>query len=276
MADLVTKRARYLKVKIQPCADLLIRSPNVYTWYKDEGRKDKCIQALVHLVDAETKEVICPVGQRIDLEIELYYDGPKRYRVITSEEILTIIPENSRLFIEGSMPAKICFRITAVSKIHQGQNFCLCVRANLQYPESVSMENAFSESIEVKSKRRKHVRQKKDVLVSHVSPQDNFIGSSMGKFRERSFSITNHADIGELSTSLREVVQWAEDVASSLEDLRWKPLSYEGSSDEKGELLCQMKNPNETIKKLLDKVHILDFLYMNTRACKNNDKYYIC
>ena len=47
-----------------------------------------------------------------------------------ARSVLLINSDSSRLFIDERGPAVLRFRINAVSKTHQGQNFCVCLSPN--------------------------------------------------------------------------------------------------------------------------------------------------
>jgi hypothetical protein len=118
-----------------------------YSWYKDEGGKDKCIELKALLVDSNK----CLVRDRfVPLRALLTYSGGQP---VQQQNILALSPD-SRVCIDESGSARFKIRINEVSNRHRGQMFQVLISPDLsQLPTTADISPALSVPVEVKSKR---------------------------------------------------------------------------------------------------------------------------
>ena len=94
-------------------------------WYKDEGGRDKSIEAIVSAYDRQNNLV----RESLQLEIRLCYDA-KGTPAVSNQDILKRLGSDRGLQVDPETGrAKIRFRVEDVSKNHQGQNFVLLISA---------------------------------------------------------------------------------------------------------------------------------------------------
>jgi len=135
-------------------------------WYKDEGGREKCMEANIILEDGNgervnrTEHVVkCPFKVRLVYEHE---DNVKdehgglcqKHRT----EVLRIM-STSDTEIDTSGAATVRFRIEDVSKNHRAQRFCLLVEPDTQkVPGNFVISPMISSGVMVRSKRNKRKR----------------------------------------------------------------------------------------------------------------------
>lgn len=95
-----------------------------YTWYKEEGGKDKCIDLTIILVDSEGNQVR---NRKVPLKALLvYYRGQyfsqQTINPVPQQNILALAPD-CRLLIDENGDGVFKMRINEVSTRHQGQMF---------------------------------------------------------------------------------------------------------------------------------------------------------
>lgn len=127
---------------------LIITEENAapYSWYKDEGGKDKCIELLVSLVDANQQLV---VNRSVPIRVVLVYQGGQP---VEHQEILQISPDSASTIKAGI--GRIRVRINEVSTRHRGQLFQVLITPDvLRHPALGDIAHIHCTPVEVKSKR---------------------------------------------------------------------------------------------------------------------------
>lgn len=138
---------------------IIEENSTTYTWYKDEGGKDKCIELRVHLKDADDKIVR---NRNVPLKATLVYRSGQS---VPLQAILSVSPD-SRLTLDESLDGAILrLRINEVSTRHQGQMFQVLVSPDLSVsPSFGDISSAVSSPVDVKSKRNNKDKVKDDGL----------------------------------------------------------------------------------------------------------------
>jgi hypothetical protein len=130
---------------------------STYTWYKDEGGKDKCIEYAVHMVDRVGSKV---KGKKVALKVTLMY---KNGQQVPQQNILTVLPDSKLVLDERSGSALIRVRINEVSTRHQGQFFQVLVSPDIAVgPSTADVCPVLSVAVDVKSKRNHHKERDRD------------------------------------------------------------------------------------------------------------------
>ena len=119
-----------------------------YVWFKDEGRKDKCIKAKVSLLDSNGRIV---KKRRVPLDITLVYDNELSTKVMTQEKLRLFAYQYSIDPKKGECTVR--FRIDDLSKNHQELNFRLQI--SLDASKAFDIAPTCTPKIFVKSKRKK-------------------------------------------------------------------------------------------------------------------------
>ena len=119
-----------------------------YVWFKDEGGKDKCIEAKVSLLDRNGKIV---KKRRVPLDITLVYDNELSTKVMKQEKLRLFAYQYSIDPKKGECTVR--FRIDDVSKNHQGFDFRLHISPDAS--ETFDIAPTYTPKICVRSKRKK-------------------------------------------------------------------------------------------------------------------------
>lgn len=127
-----------------------------YTWYKDEGGKDKYIEYTVFMVDRQGNHVR---DKRVSLKVTLMY---RNGHPVPQQNIMTISPD-SKLVLDRSGQTTIRIRINEVSTRHQGQYFQVLIGPDIATgPSTADVCSVLSIPIDVKSKRNHHKERERD------------------------------------------------------------------------------------------------------------------
>lgn len=227
----------------------ILASPSVdwsSIWYKDEGGRDKCMEVIAGVYDHHRALLY----ENIPLLLTLCYSGKRGAPPIrvTNQEILRVIgPKMNKLKIDESTGnVKIRFRIEDVSKNHQGQDFCVKIAAAA---DRTRVAPGLTPPITIRSKRNKR-------RLSSSAPADvAAVADTKGRSRN---TVTNSSIDGQDSLRFKEavrgVVQWADDVVTSLYPMMWQVVGFAQDAD--GNLdysrpYHNMVNPNGTISRVL-------------------------
>lgn len=230
-------------------------------WYKDEGGRDKSMEATAELYNKDNEQH----RERVPLSLTLYYapnaDDHDPVKV-SNQEILRLLGSSSKLSTDKtSGRATIRFRIEDVSKNHQGQDFVLRIAPDAR-KGFFDIAPGFTPSVSVRSKRNKRTRAgsvqgrpEKRTSPSEHSESGSARGygevSSRNVFGTESVSA---ADPHRLLGAMQGVMHWAEEVVNGLYPLQWQVLGYgqhpDGSPDY-GRPHYSMTNPNACISRVL-------------------------
>ena len=127
-----------------------------YTWYKDEGGKDKYIDYTVFMVDRQGNHVR---DKRVALKVTLMY---RNGHPVPQQNIMTVSPD-SKLILDRSGQTSIRIRINEVSTRHQGQYFQVLIGPDIATgPSTADVCSVLSIPIDVKSKRNHHKERDRD------------------------------------------------------------------------------------------------------------------
>ena len=135
-------------------------------WYKDEGGKENCIEARVHIVDKTGAKV--KLSYALPLAVSAHYESTQREATsLTKESIAVLLPmENgSQAEIDQSTgEGYLRVRFNEVSSKHGQQDFSICC---LPFAEAADdrlrhIGCGYSTGVKVKSKR--HVARRKQAL----------------------------------------------------------------------------------------------------------------
>ena len=94
---------------------------DTFTWYKDEGGKDKCIELRVKLMDA-TGSIVTNHQTEVPLCAKVVYESG---RMVEQQNILVVNEHDSRKSIDSSGTGVIKLRINEVSSKHRDQKFVI-------------------------------------------------------------------------------------------------------------------------------------------------------
>jgi len=230
-------------------------------WFKDEGGRDKCIEVVVDLMDADGRRVR---GQEVPLKVSLLYED---MHVVTKQDILKL-SSDTRQYIDDTGVATLRLRIEDVSKNHQSKGFVIKVAPDTQHsPLNDDISPDISTSINVRSKRnRRNKGGNKDddttsgiVGVGHsisrgsidlAMPVDNPLqDSQLGGPPEPGDSSTN-----PMHKALSSVVNWTRAVVNGLYQIQWQLIGYETKPDGTPDIsrpLFNITNPNAIVTSIL-------------------------
>lgn len=223
-------------------------------FYKDQGGRDKGMEATVEAYDRDGKQLL---GRAIPLNLTLYYNVPsgEPVKVIDQTILRTLGTPDWRVQIDKETGcSRIWFRIEDISKNHQNQTFSLQVAADNATIRDIAPD--FTPAVSVRSKKIKSQR------VSTPSASEN-VSSPIGTEIDvaRSSASTSSADSllpgvddNDLGSAIKGVLEWTDAVAHEVYPMQWKLLGYaqnpDGSTDY-NKPYHSMANPNPTIARIL-------------------------
>ncbi|CAB9519253.1 expressed unknown protein [Seminavis robusta] len=234
-------------------------------WYKDEGGRDKSMEAVAELYSKENAQH----RERVPLRLTLYYasttEGVDPVKV-TNQEILRSLGSSSKLYTDKSAgKATIRFRIEDVSKNHQGQDFLLQIAPDYRKGFH-DVAPGFTPSVSVRSKRNKRQRGSSSITsgraekrgASPVQHGDTATsGRPFGEHSQRSVwgpeGLTT-TDPTRLREAMQGIVHWTEEVVNGLYPLQWQILGYAQHPDGTPDYTrphYSMNNPNALISRVL-------------------------
>jgi hypothetical protein len=233
-------------------------------WYKDEGGRDKSMEAVAELYSKDNAQH----RERVPLRLTLYYasasEGIDPVQV-TNQEILRSLGNSSKLYTDKSTgKTTIRFRIEDVSKNHQGQDFVLQISPDYR-KGFMDIAPGFTPSVSVRSKRNKRQRgssvtsvrgeRRSSSPVQHGDPST--IEQPFGEHPQRSVwgpeGLTT-SDPARLREAMQGIVQWTEEVVNGLYPLQWQILGYAQHPDGTPDYSrphYSMNNPNALISRVL-------------------------
>ena len=240
-------------------------------WYKDEGGRDKCMQAEVTLQRADGSPVY---GLRVPLILVLRYADVLSTQV-RNQDILKILGHPKQFIDPDTGNALVRFRVEDVSKNHQGQDFKLEISTDPTRFADVAPVS--TPSVSVRSKRNKRQRFSTDPVPASPALED--VGQSRlpypphaatpyGVDPQRlsgqvpysyrpSYSphdLPDTTETARLQESLQGVIRWTDEVVNGLYPLQWKIIGYAPFPDgtvDYNHPYYSMPNPNACISKLL-------------------------
>ena len=242
-------------------------------WYKDEGGRDKSMEAVAEVYSHDNVQH----RERVPLRLTLYYSPPDGIGgsglhhdlvKVTNQEILRSLGSSSKLYTDKSTgKATVRFRIEDVSKNHQGQDFVLQIAPDYR-KGFLDVAPGLTPSVSVRSKRNKRQRTStvgggrserrgsSPVEHSHTSSGDGG-RSSFAEQPGRSVwgqEGTATTDPARLREAMQSIVHWTEEVVNGLYPLQWQILGYaqhpDGSPDY-SRPHYSMSNPNACISRFL-------------------------
>lgn len=228
-------------------------------WFKDEGGKDKCMEAKISLVDGFGHII---KGRRIPLSVTLLYDNEESTRVI-KQDTLRILSPSPQFINAKSGECSISFRIEEVSKNHQGQNFKLEIAPDV--PDAFCTAKVCTPPVCIRSKRNKRIRpttSRRDTneKLSTNSPTRPLGLASSKCLVDDSFTQDSSIDLSDIKNSkrlrqaMKSVIEWTEEIVHGLYQIKWNIIGYAKFSDgtlDYNRPYHSMQNPNEHIKKIL-------------------------
>ena len=226
-----------------------------YTWFKDEGGRDKCMEGDVTLWNERNENV----KESLLLDLTLCYDGDNKVAVSKQELLRRIGAEQMLQIDESTGSAKIRFRVEDVSKNHQRQNFVVKIS-----PAKATIRDiapAFTPPVSVRSKRSRHKQKQGLARPSPPDPQPELSPPSDSGRRSSSLSEIGGfegLDPIRLRNAVQAIVRWADDVVNSLSWMQWKFIGYEHRPDGSVDFnrpLHNFPNPNPTIERVLALYH---------------------
>lgn len=166
-----------------------------YTWFKDEGSKDKCIKVIAKLVDNKKNQV---TSREVPLTVSLIYSSGQP----VPPSVLTVFRESDKPVCIGSNGATLIrFRVNEVSRNHRKQMFHLLVAPDtLLRPDVGDISPATSVAFEVKSKRSTEARREPMAGNDDSSDADNVCASSGGA-PSAPVHLAKRARLSEMSSS---------------------------------------------------------------------------
>jgi hypothetical protein len=262
---------------------------DTYTWYKDEGGKDKSIEYGVHMIDRQGSRVR---GRKVALMVTfIYLNG----HLEPHQNIMTVMPDSKLVIDERSGSAIIRIRINEVSTRHQGQLFQVLISPDIAVgPSNADVCPVTSVAVDVKSKRNHHKERDRD-LAHRVTPAavvhkvEASLEPPVKKLRqtsEESFVSTRSSGSGiqladhqcihddgividnchcksdgihfsspvDFNTSVGNLVLWAKSVMKGMDEIQWKQVGYSVSADGAPDVtkpLFNISNPHETITNIV-------------------------
>ena len=148
--------------------EVTLSSP--YTWYKDEGGRDKCIELQVKLVDEKNRAIL---NRSIPLRATVLYENG---RVVEMQNIMVINMNESKTVIDKSGMGILKFRINEVSSKHRDQRFKILVSPE-DSTDFADIGPACSIALDIKSKRN-NKRAREDESNGHNNQHNNNNNSS--------------------------------------------------------------------------------------------------
>lgn len=232
-------------------------------WYKDEGGRDKSMEAVAELYSKDNVQH----RERVPLRLTLFYASASEGRdpvQVTNQEILRSLGNSSKLYTDKATgKSNVRFRIEDVSKNHQGQDFLLQISPDYRKGFH-DIAPGFTPTVSVRSKRNK--RQRSSIVHGRAekrgsSPVQHSEGSSSGRpFGEHPTRSVwgpeglTATDPQRLREAMQGIVHWTEEVVNGLYPLQWQILGYaqhpDGSPDY-SRPHYSMTNPNACISRVL-------------------------
>lgn len=257
-----------------------------YVWFKDEGGKDKCIEAKVSLLDSNGRIV---KKRRVPLDITLVYDNKLSTKVMTQEKLRLFAYQYSIDPKKGECTVR--FRINDVSKNHQGLNF----RLQISPDEAFDIAPTYTPKICVKSKRKKSQKRPRPEQFNgdnKIRPRRRGISaddyrdapSSYGPCIKGANELKEMSDVEALRRAMRGVIDWTGEVINGLDQIKWEILGFaqlrDGSIDYGQPFYKNQVNPNDFIIRVLSRyenetrrnLRILRDTVENTKLTKSQEK----
>lgn len=237
-------------------------------WFKDEGGRDKSMEAKVSLVDASGNIV---KDRRIPLTVTLLYDNELSTKVM-KQETLRILSSPRHFIDPQTGECTVQFRIEDVSKNHQGQNFKLEITPDVT--KVFDIARTCTPPVSIRSKRNKRLRSatSRNDNDNYTPPHPNRrsgggattpsiggvgnIPTFHGSAFEKTMGLTGVPDIQRLRQAMKGVIDWTEEIINGLYPLKWQLIGYaqfpDGSVDY-NRPYHSMSNPNEYITRMLSR-----------------------
>jgi len=238
-------------------------------WFKDEGGRDKSMEAKVSLIDASANIV---KNRRIPLTITLLYDNELSTKVM-KQETLRILSSPRHFIDPQTGECSVQFRIEDVSKNHQGQNFKLEITPDVS--KVFDIARTCTPPVSIRSKRNKRLRSatSRNENDNYTPPHPNHraagggsttpstgavgaIPTLHGSAFEKTIGLTGVPDIQRLRQAMKGVIDWTEEIINGLYPLKWQLIGYaqfpDGSVDY-NRPYHNMSNPNEYVTRMLSR-----------------------
>lgn len=224
-------------------------------WFKDEGGRDKSMEAKLSLCDADGNLVR---DRRIPLTITLLYDNELSTKVM-KQETLRLLGPPRQCIDPTNGKCSVQFRIEDVSKNHQGQNFKLEITPDVSKVYDIA--STCTPPVSIRSKRNKRLRSSNSRNESgeKYSPPHPSLRGGMGGISpfagfDKNFGLTGVPDVERLRHAMKGVIDWTEEIINGLYPLKWQLIGYaqypDGTTDY-NRPYHNMPNPNEYITRVL-------------------------
>lgn len=212
-------------------------------WYKDEGGRDKCIEAIVSAYDKQNDEI----HEALHLDIKLCYDATDSPPVTNQDILKRLGPDKGLQIDQETGKAKIRFRVEDVSKNHQGQNFVLLV--SVAQSSGGGIAPAKTPPVNVRSKRNKRQRAGSVRGSAQDLSQADSGTALAGPPVHRSYASNE-----QLREAVSDVIRWTEEVVSGMYHIQWRVMGYASNADgsvDYNRPYHNMQNPNPVVDRLL-------------------------
>jgi len=246
------------KIKVEACE----KWPKV--WYKDEGGRDKCLQAVTSLPRADN---ILAANRSIPLRVTLVYENEQLSPVLKQDILKILGPEPVKKIIDSENDkVNLQFRIEDVSKNHQGMNFMIEVSPDL--PRDFDVAPAYTPPISVRSKRNKRLRtlesgtQSKEIMPLYRNINENMVTKIVNGYTDPGHN-DRYPLIPRFCQAIKGLIYWTEEVLNGISPLKWKIIGYAQFPDgtvDYSRPYHSMNNPNLFISRIFS-------IYSNETRC---------
>lgn len=225
-------------------------------WYKDEGRRDKCLEVIVTARDAHSK--VFNVSGR--LQVELCYDvksassgsplissrkttASQGIVPVMNQDLLRIMEDERSLELDQEGKARVRYRIEDVSKNHQGQSFVVRISHS-----RTDVAPCCTPPVSVRSKRNKRHRANSSQF--STDPPAMSVSQTIHPPPPPPVRL----DDIRVREAVLGILRWSDEVVNGIYPLQWQVVGYAHNPDgtlDYSRPYHNMQNPNGFIARIL-------------------------